>query len=80
MMNRKIEELIKELRLKKGFTQEKVAGYLNISQRSYSDYESGKTHISTSSLVLLAKLYDVDMNYICGITDEIHSFPEEKKE
>ena len=48
---------------------------LNIGQRTYADYELGKTRIPVDSLIILAKFYNVDMNYICGLTKVKRAFP-----
>lgn len=56
-------------------TQSQVAALLQVGQRTYCDYELGKTRIPVDSLILLAKLYNVSMDYICGISDEKRSFP-----
>lgn len=71
-------DIIRELRERYCHTQEYVASFLNVCQKTYSDYEIGKTRIPVESLITLAKLYNVDMNYICGISREEHIFPVEK--
>lgn len=70
---------IRALREDQDYTQTYVAHLLNVGQRTYADYESGKTRIPVSSLMKLAKLYNVDMNYICGITEEKMPFPLNEK-
>ena len=57
-------------------TQAEIAGLLNIGQKTYSDYELGKTRIPIDSLIVLAKFYDVDMDYICGVSDLRRRFPQ----
>ena len=66
---------IRALREDHDFTQAYIASLLNVGQRTYADYELGKTRIPVDSLIILAKFYNVDMNYICGITREKHCFP-----
>ena len=51
---------------------------LNVGQRTYADYELGKTRIPLDSMIKLAKLYNVDMNYICDLTDYKNVFPSKK--
>jgi len=58
-------------------TQTEIAKLLNIGQKTYSDYETRKTRIPLDSVVILAKFYDVDMNYICGITKDKKPFPKQ---
>ena len=45
--------------------------------KTYSDYELGKTRIPVDRLIVLAKYYNVDMNYISGISDKKKTFPKE---
>lgn len=67
---------IRNLREDNDYSQEYIAKLLNVIQRTYSDYERGKTRIPLDSMIILAKLYDVDMNYICCLTDHKKKFPE----
>lgn len=60
-----LERMI-DLRETHNFTQAYVAGYLQIAQNTYSDYERGKVRPTVNVLIALAKLYDVDMNYMAG--------------
>ena len=55
--------------------QQEVADMLEVGQRTYADYELGKTRIPVDALIKLAKFYDVDMNYICGISNKQNKFP-----
>ncbi len=66
---------IRELREDNDYTQREVAALLSVGQRTYADYEYGKTRIPLDSVIILAKFYDVDMNYICGISHVKNSFP-----
>ncbi len=69
------QQRIRALREDHDYTQSYIASLLNVGQRTYADYELGKTRIPVDSLVKLAKLYNVDMNYITGISNEKHSYP-----
>ena len=66
---------IRQLREDSDYTQQHIADLLNIGQKTYSDYELGKTRIPLESAIKLAKFYGVDMNYICGVSDVKRSFP-----
>lgn len=70
---------IRNLREDNDFTQAYVANILNIGQRTYSDYESGKTRIPLDSMIKLAKLYNVNMDYICCLSDQKEVFPSKNK-
>ena len=62
----KYNERIREIREDNHLTQQTVADLLHIGQRTYADYESGKTRIPVDSLIILAKHYNVSMDYITG--------------
>ena len=70
-------DIIKRLRAQNLYTQEFVANELNICQRTYCDYELGYTRIPIESLIKLAKLYNVDMNYITGVSRILNCYPKE---
>ena len=63
-------ERIRALREDKDLTQYQIAQLRHVGQKTYSDYELGKTRIPVERLMILAKYYGVSMDYICGFTDE----------
>lgn len=75
MISMTYSERIRALREDTDKTQAQIAALLQVGQRTYCDYEKGKTRIPVDSLILLAKLYNVSMDYICGISDEKRPFP-----
>lgn len=72
----KYNERIREIREDNSLTQQKVAQLLNVGQRTYADYESGKTRIPVDSLLILAKFYNVSMDYITGASNIQMNYPE----
>ena len=68
-------ERIKALREDKDYNQTIVAKAIHVAQTTYSDYEKGKVRIPLECLIELAKFYNVDMNYITGISDIKKEFP-----
>lgn len=70
-------ERIRDIREDNSFTQQKIADLLHIGQRTYADYESGKTRIPVDSLLILAKHYDVSMDYITGASDIKKEYPKQ---
>ena len=68
-------ERIREIREDNALTQQKVADLLNIGQRTYADYESGKTRIPIDNIMKLAKFYNVSMDYITGASDFKTEYP-----
>lgn len=68
-------ERIRALREDNDKTQTEIAKLLKVGQRTYCDYELGKTRIPVDSLIVLAELYNVSMDYICGVSDIRTPFP-----
>ena len=71
----KYNERIRALREDNDLKQYQIAELLHIGQKTYSDYELGKTRIPLESVIILAEYYNVDMNNICGISDVKNKFP-----
>ena len=72
----KYNERIREIREDNFLTQQKIADFLHIGQRTYSDYESGKTRIPVDSLLKLPRFYNVSLDYITGASDIKTQFPQ----
>jgi transcriptional regulator with XRE-family HTH domain len=72
----KYNERIREIREDNSITQQKIADLLHIGQRTYADYESGKTRIPVESLLKLARFYNVSMDYITGASDVRKDYPD----
>ena len=70
------QQRIRALREDNDYTQVYIASLLNVGQRTYADYELGKTRIPVDSLIKLAKFYNVDMNYISGISNSKLPYPQ----
>ncbi|WP_343215724.1 helix-turn-helix transcriptional regulator [Eubacterium sp. An3] len=66
---------MREIREDNFLTQQKIADLLHIGQRTYSDYESGKTRIPIDNLIILAKFYNVSMDYITGVSNIKREYP-----
>ena len=63
-------ERIRSLREDNDLNQSEIAAKLNVCQKTYSDYELGKTRIPIDSLIILAKFYNVSTDYILELTDK----------
>ncbi|MCD8130485.1 MAG: helix-turn-helix transcriptional regulator [Lachnospiraceae bacterium] len=61
---------LKELRRRRGLTQEGLANVLGTSQQTISRIENNEDMIPTDLLVKLAKFYNVSADYIVALTDE----------
>ena len=71
----KYNERIRELREDHSLTQQKVADLLHVGQRTYADYESGKTRIPMDNIMILAKYYNTSMDYITGASNIQKPYP-----
>ena len=68
-------ERIRDLREDNDYNQTFVANAIHVAQTTYSDYEKGKVRIPLECLIELARFYNVDMNYIAGVSDIKNEFP-----
>ena len=66
---------IRALREDNDYNQTAVANAIHVAQTTYSDYEKGKVRIPLECMVALAEFYNVDMNYITGVSDIKKEFP-----
>ncbi|MGN0182101.1 MAG: helix-turn-helix domain-containing protein [Candidatus Ornithomonoglobus sp.] len=57
---------LKELRKQRKITQTEVAKQLNVSQTTYSSWETGRTQMDYASLIKTAALFDVTVDYLLG--------------
>ena len=71
----KYNERIREERKQRKLSQSAIADMLNIKQRTYSDYESGRLRLPLDSLMALAQFYGYSVDYMCGATDEKGAYP-----
>ena len=55
---------LRQIRIKKGYTQLKVAMDLNISREALSYYETGKRSPDLQMLILMSEYFDVSVDYL----------------
>jgi transcriptional regulator with XRE-family HTH domain len=60
---------IRNLREDRDLSQEQLAKLLNVSQTTYSRYETGNLDIPSQSLIKLAKYYSTSVDYLLNLTD-----------
>ncbi len=65
---------LRELREDRDLTQKQIAEYLHMSQTGYSQYEIGRNDIPTVILIKLSLFYDVSVDYILNITNEMKPY------
>ncbi len=63
---KKFQERLIEQRKLNNLTQCQVAKHLNIAQPSYIRYENGSSEPSIDTLIKLANLFDVSIDYLVG--------------
>lgn len=59
-----IGKRLKEVRKKRGYTQEYIADKLNVSCQHISDIERGLNGMSVPALMMVCKILDIDADYI----------------
>ena len=60
---------IKDIRMQKGLTQSEVASALGVSSVVYSRYENGKRQPSIDTLIQMADIFGVTVDYLLGRQD-----------
>jgi len=71
---------IRDLREDRDLSQKTIASLLNMSQRSYSNYENGKSRWSPEMLITLANFYQVSVDYLLGLTDVKKAYSKSKEQ
>ncbi len=61
---------IREMREKKGMTQQQISEYLICDQSLYSKYERGEREVPLSIMIKLAKLFETSIDYLVMLTDD----------
>ena len=65
----KFSERLKELRQEKGLSIQGLAKEVKISSSSLCRWENCQADIKGSQLVMLAKYFDVSIDYLMGLED-----------
>ncbi len=66
---------LKELRLKRGYTQVKMQMLTGIDQSDYSKIEQGKRYYTFEQCRRIALALNTSMDYLTGLTDEQKPYP-----
>ena len=61
---------LKELRKKKGLSQQRLAMELNVNQNTISRYETGEREADYKTLIMLADYFNVSIDYLLERTDK----------
>ena len=68
-MNMRFQRL-EDLRIDADKTQEEIAEVLNCQREVYRRYENGIREIPVSYAIILARHYDVTVDYLLGVSDK----------
>ena len=60
---------LRGIREDKDIKQKDIAKYLNVSQNTYSQYETGVISLTAEVLIKLADYYNVSVDYLLDRTD-----------
>ena len=60
------KDILKQLREKKGLTQEELAEHVMVTRQAVSRWETGETQPNTDTLKLLSREFDVSINTLLG--------------
>ncbi len=71
IFNQRARDLREDLDL----TQEELAQKLNVSRATVNRYENDKFDMKFTYAIELAKLYNVSLDYIAGLTDTVKPLP-----
>ena len=60
---------LRNIREDRDIKQKEIAKYLNVSQNTYSQYETGVISLTAEILIKLSDFYDVSIDYLLDRTD-----------
>ncbi len=64
-----IELRIRDLREDSDLYQRNLSAYLNVTQQTYSRYETGELNPSAETMAKLSEFYETSVDYLLGLTD-----------
>lgn len=70
---------LRDLREDADLTQEELVKLLKMHKTTYTNYEQGKREPPFELIIKLAKFYDVSIDYIAGLSDEMNKIKQTPK-
>lgn len=64
---------LREMRIKRGFTQQNMADNIGVALRSYQCYETGTRNPSFDLLIKIADVLSISTDYLLGRDDYLQS-------
>lgn len=61
---------LKDIRIDNDVKQKEIAAYLNVSQNTYSQYETGIISLTAEILIKLSDFYSVSIDYLLDRTND----------
>ncbi len=74
-----IGERLQELRKDKGISQAEIARLLGVSHYTISSYECNRSDPDDKIKIVLAKYFDVSIDYLLGLIDEPLSYKRDSR-
>ena len=62
---------LKEARNEKGLSQKDLAKKINLTQQTYSDYETGRTNPDIDTLTKIADILEISVDFLLGRSDDL---------
>ena len=69
---------LRAIREDRDIKQKDIAKILNVSQNTYSQYETGLLDFSAKMLIQLADFYGTSVDYLLGRTNQKEPYPPKK--
>ena len=63
------KDRLRELRMEKEISQQKIGELVNMSKMAISHWEKGHSEPSIAQLILLSQFFEVTIDYLVGKTD-----------
>ncbi len=73
-----LKERLVQLREENGIAQIELAERLHVTRQAVSRWEGGKTEPDVDTLIAIAKIFGVSLDYLCGADEVLR--PEKKEE
>ena len=73
-----LKERLVQLREENGIAQIELAERLHVTRQTVSRWEGGKTEPDVDTLIAIAKIFGVSLDYVCGADEVLR--PERKEE
>ena len=74
-----IGQRIKELRVKTGISQQKLADTLGVSRPTITQIEAGERKVSSDELIKLSEIFDCTLEHLLGLKGEPEVILHEQK-